>query len=174
MPSSTSRTSPPGSPPGAAPAAPCLFSGSQDGTVAPYAEFALNYAGLLYILSTGILAAAQPGGTGPETWHAATPAGSWTALETLAYRRSPDGYVDLSGRLTVPSGVTSPATVTTLPAAYAPARTETFAATVNNGSTIYIVLALIDTGANIRIYGPSAALTAGYTLNIGGRYPLGA
>ena len=115
--------------------------------------------------------------SGAETWHAATPAGSWANITgaALEYRLMPDNTVEVHGQLTIPAGVTGPSnTITTLPAAYRPPNrnepvylVENLAASPFTG-TIHHGLVRTATG-NLDIFG---AATAGNTLNVQIRYPL--
>jgi hypothetical protein len=131
----------------------------------------------LYVANTGsaaTLLAQEPGNLTPETWHAVSYLNSWTTDgEALSYKLMPDATVQLSGRMTIPAGVTNPSTVCTLPTGYVPARTEPVYVIENPGPPYLAVphYAEVTTGGNLTIYG---AMTAGNTMSVSARYPLDA
>ena len=108
-----------------------------------------------------------------DTWHVAALAGSWTATQDLEYSLTSDGMVQLSGELVIPSSPADPATITTITGtAYHPGRTEHLIA-LENGGTPYVGtphVCEVSTSGVVTVYG---TLTAGSTLRIFGRYPLG-
>lgn len=133
------------------------------------------------VINNNNLAAAIPGSNPvmAETWRsfAGNYQNSWgpaAAGSDLKSKLSPDGFVHLTGRLMIPTGVSNPSTIATLSGPYSPARTEPLIASAHGGSSPFtgaIIAVLIDTGGNIKAFG---GMSAGNTLEIQGRFPLDA
>jgi hypothetical protein len=172
--------------------APVLFAYHGDGSLRFYSPAGITAGDLAVCVSpaagsdsaangyaaglTGPATAIEPGSSPsvPETWHAATLVNSWTAVTTLEYQVTPDGFVHLSGQLTVPAGAANPSTIATLPAGYAPARNELLVVCANESVSPYTSTAYplrVETSGILAVYG---APPSGYSLSVQGRYPLAA
>lgn len=117
-----------------------------------------------------------------DSWNAATLAGSFTnaagnaleyAMLTLAVTGTgTPNYAGMHGRITTPASAPgSPASITTLPAAYAPSRNEPVYVIENTGAgaTGVAHYAEITTGGLVRVYG---ALTGSSTVSFQSIWPL--